>query len=78
MSKQNKLLELPNLANVDLLVAMSPENFAYVSESYILTVELVRPRHAYAILIKDDDPILLVCSIEKYHAQEESWINDQR
>ena len=78
MSKHKKLLELPDLANVDLLVAMSPENFAYVSESYILTVELIRPRHAYAILIKDEDPILLVCSIEKYHTQEESWINDQR
>jgi Xaa-Pro aminopeptidase len=73
-----KLLSLPELAGVDALVAMSPENFAYVGGTFILTVELLRPRHGYAIVAKDSDPVLVVCSIETSLAQEESWIEDIR
>ena len=44
-----KLLSLPELAGVDALVAMSPENFSYVGGTFILTIELLRPRHGYAM-----------------------------
>ncbi len=78
MRSNEKLLSLPELAGVDALVAMSPENFAYVSGTFILTVELLRPRQAYAVLAKDSDPVLVVCSIETTLAQEETWIDDIR
>lgn len=73
-----KLLSLPELAGVDALVAMSPENFSYVGGTFILTIELLRPRHGYAIIAKDSDPVLVVCSIETSLAREESWIEDIR
>lgn len=73
-----KLLSLPELAGVDALVAMSPENFSYVGGTFVLTVELLRPRHGYAIVAKDSDPVLVVCSIETSLVQEESWIDDIR
>jgi hypothetical protein len=44
-SLKDKLLSIAKDAGVDVLVAMSPENFAYVAQAYIITVELLRPRH---------------------------------
>lgn len=78
MRPNEKFLSLPSLAGVDVLVAMSPENFAYVGGTFVLTVELIRPRHAYAIIGRERDPVVLVCSIEKSLVQEESWIEDVR
>jgi len=57
---------------------MSPENFAYVSQAYIITVEMVRPRQAFAIIPKKGEPVVLICSIEKSQTEEESWIKDIR
>lgn len=78
MLTNDKLRSLPRLANVDVLVAMSPENFAYVGGTHIITVKLIPSRHAYAIVPRDREPILLVCTIEESLAREESWIKDVR
>src|SRR4051794_5931051 len=57
---------------------MSPENFAYVSGVFILTVSLVRPRQAYVIVPAKGDPVVVICSIEKTLADEKGWIKDIR
>lgn len=68
------VLNLPRKLGLDAVVAVSPENFGYVSGSHIITVSLVRPRHGYAILASQGEPELIVCSIEKSLAAAESWI----
>lgn len=65
---------LPSDAGVDVLVAMSPENFGYVSGAHISTVRMIPPRQAFAVLPRKGEPHVIVCSIEKAHAVEESWI----
>jgi Xaa-Pro dipeptidase len=61
---------------LDALIAMSPENFAYVAGVHILTVASIRPRQAFAVLPASGEPFLVLCSIEKTLAQSEGWISD--
>jgi Xaa-Pro aminopeptidase len=78
MTFVERICSIPGKAGVDILVAMSPENFSYVSQSYIITVEMIRPRQAFAIIPKKGEPIVLICSIEESLTKEESWIRDIR
>lgn len=55
---------------------MSPENFAYVSGAFILTVEAIRPRQAFAVLPREGEPFAVICSIETATMRDESWIGD--
>jgi Xaa-Pro dipeptidase len=73
-----ELQALPAKLGANAVVAMSPENFAYVSGVFILTVGLVRPRQAYAIVPAKGDPTIVVCSIEKTLVEAESWIKNVR
>jgi Xaa-Pro aminopeptidase len=63
---------------LDALICLSPENFAYVSGVFILTVALIRPRQAFAVVPAKGDPFLVICSIEKSLADSEGWIGDVR
>jgi Xaa-Pro dipeptidase len=76
MPNMEALRALPERAGVDVLVAMSPENFTYVSGAWVLTVGSLRPRHGYAVLPRRGDPFTLVCSIEENTMRDESWIED--
>jgi len=76
MPKEKVLRSLPERAGVDVLVAMSPENFTYISGAWVLTVGSIRPRHAYAIIPRQGEPVTLVCSIEENTMRDESWIGD--
>jgi Xaa-Pro aminopeptidase len=69
---------IPRQLGLAAIVAMSPENFAYASGAFILTVSLVRPRQAFVIIPALGEPVLVVCSIEKALTQSESWIKDIR
>lgn len=69
---------LPRQRGLDAIIAMSPENFAYVSGAYISTVRLIRPRHAYAVVPAQGEPFNIVCSIEESLTRDESWIADVR
>ena len=60
------------------VVAMSPENFAYTTGAYIMTVRDIRPRQAFAVLPSKGEAAALVCSIEHQQMQIESWIKDIR
>jgi Xaa-Pro dipeptidase len=74
MTFGERMRGLPAEAGVDALVAVSPENFAYVSQTYILTTRTLPPRQALAILPREGEPVALVCSVERAHVEEESWI----
>ena len=70
------LQDLVRQLGLDALIAMSPENFAYVAGVHILTVASVRPRQAFAVLPAEGKPFLVICSIEKTLAESEGWIED--
>jgi Xaa-Pro dipeptidase len=76
MSIEDRRRDLARLADVDVLVAKSPENFTWASGAWVLTVASVRPRHAYAIIPRQGQPATLVCSIEENTMRDESWIED--
>jgi Xaa-Pro dipeptidase len=73
---ERRMRRLPAEWGLDALVAMSPENFPFVSSAKIITVSLLRPRHAYAVLLANADPMLIVCAIERRTAVDESWIKN--
>jgi Xaa-Pro aminopeptidase len=73
-----QLKALPATLGASAVVAMSPENFAYVSGVFILTVTLVRPRQGYVIVPAKGDPVMVICSIEKTLAEADGWIKDIR
>lgn len=78
MTDRASIRNLPGVAGVDVLVGVSPENFAYLSESWIFTTRTLPPRQAFALIFVAADPIVLVCGIERSHPEEESWIRDIR
>jgi Xaa-Pro dipeptidase len=71
---RERLRALPRELGLDALIAMSPENFTYVAGVFVLTVGLIRPRQAFAIIPADAEPMLVICSIEKALSQAHSWI----
>ena len=76
MPDQKRLKAIPEVAGLDAVIAMSPENFAYVSGAFILTVESIRPRQAFAVLPRSGQPFAVICSIETATMLDESWIDD--
>ncbi len=63
---------------LDALVCMAPENFTYLSGAYISTLSTIRPRQGFAVVPRNGDPALVICSIERNQAAAESWIGDIR
>jgi Xaa-Pro aminopeptidase len=78
LPNRTALKALASELGVDAVVAMSPENFAYATGAFIMTVSDVRPRQAFAVLPAKGEPVALVCSIERQQMIEESWIKDLR
>lgn len=63
-------------AGLDAIICMSPENFAYASGAFILTVKHIRPRQAFAVLPADGEPFAVICKIEETLTRSETWISD--
>ena len=76
MPNRKRLQAIPEVAGLNAVIAMSPENFAYVSGAFILTVEAIRPRQAFAVLPRKGAPFAVICSIETATMRDESWIDD--
>jgi Xaa-Pro aminopeptidase len=74
----NALTKLAGEEGLEAIVAMSPENFTYASGAYVLTVKLIRPRQAFAVLPAKGAPFVIVCSIEETLTRDETWIDDIR
>jgi Xaa-Pro dipeptidase len=75
---RSALQKLAPSLGLDAIVAMSPENFAYASGAFIMTVADIRPRQGFAVLPASGEPAALVCSIERTQMLDESWIRDVR
>jgi Xaa-Pro dipeptidase len=73
-SKEGKIQSLAKTLGLDAIVAMSPENFAYATDVHCITVNLLRPRQAFAIIPAKGSSELIICSIEKSLAEQESGI----
>ncbi|MCY4541813.1 MAG: Xaa-Pro peptidase family protein [Rhodobacteraceae bacterium] len=76
MPDPKRLKAIPEANGLDVVVAMSPENFTYVSGAFVITVEAIRPRQAFAVLPRAGDPFAVFCSIETATMRDESWIED--
>ncbi|MDA9521890.1 hypothetical protein XI06_16615 [Bradyrhizobium sp. CCBAU 11434] len=57
---------------------MSPENFVYTSNVFLMSVAGVRARQAFAILPANGEPIALVATTERRQMVAESWIKNIR
>src|SRR5450756_645046 len=65
-------------ANLDALVAVSPENVLYSSGTNIMTQRLIPDRLALVAWGRDETETFVVCTIEEAQARAESWIADIR
>lgn len=65
-------------ANLDAVVAVSPENTYYLSGAYIRTQVSIRDRLAVVVWPRSGEPTFIVCNIEESLAERESWISDVR
>lgn len=62
----------------DAIVAVSPENSWYLSETIIDTQRSLLTRLAVVIWAKGAEPVYIVCTNEEIQARRESWIKDIR
>lgn len=63
---------------LDVVVAISPENVLYFAETYIQTQKSIRDRLAIAVLPLEQDPAIIACVIESPTVEHECWIRDRR
>ncbi len=78
MASSQRVSTLPAQLGLDAVVGVSPENFTFLSGSYIFTTRTLPPRQAFAIIPANHEPSVLVCSVERAHPEEESWIRNIR
>lgn len=64
--------------NLDAVIALSLENFYWISNSLVSTMKSIPDRLGAVISIADEDPILLTCSIEESLVVGSTWIKDVR
>lgn len=67
-----------NEENIDVVVAISPENVLYFSNTYIMTQTDLRERLAITIMPLESEPIMIACDVERATVEEETWISDKR
>jgi Xaa-Pro aminopeptidase len=72
----NRARQYMREAGIDAIVATSPENVHYTSESYIYTVLLVRDRMAFTVVPAEGEPTYIVAGNEKNQAELYSAIKD--
>jgi Xaa-Pro aminopeptidase len=64
--------------DLDAVVAVSPENFFYLSRVFLLTQRIIRDRLAFTLWPRDEEPSIIVCEIEEGTTELQSWIKDIR
>ena len=63
-------------ANIDVLVAASLENFFYITNSWLLSQQIIPERLCFALLARDQEPGIMACYCEETQLRDESWITD--
>jgi Xaa-Pro aminopeptidase len=65
-------------SDLDLVVAVSPENTWYLSEAVIDTQRTLLERLALVVWPRQGEPVYIVCTNEQIQARRDSWIPDLR
>lgn len=65
-------------AGVDVLVAVSLENFFYLSDTLLLSQMIMPERLCMAIVPREGEPGAVVCYCEERQTADDSWITDIR
>ena len=65
-------------AGLDVAVAVSGDNFTYVTDTQILSHEIIPERLCMVIAPCEGDPLPLVCLPEAKQTRQDSWIGDIR
>lgn len=63
---------------LDALIAVSPENFLYLTGAQILTQKIIPDRLAWCVLPRQGEPVIVVCGIEEELTRRDSWVKDIR
>ena len=61
---------------LDVLLAVSQENFFYATDTLLLSQKILPTRLCIAVLPRDDTPAALVCYCEEQQTRRDSWITD--
>ena len=64
--------------NLDAILALSLENFYWISNAFVHTMRGIPDRLGAVLSIRDEDPVLLTCSIEETLVLDMTWITDVR
>jgi Xaa-Pro aminopeptidase len=76
--REERIKELMIENDMDVLVAISPENVLHSTGAYIITQRSLRDRLEISIIPREGDAAFVVCGIEESLARDESWIEDIR
>jgi Xaa-Pro dipeptidase len=60
------------------VVAMSPENFGFLSGLHVPTLQLIRGRQSILFVPVEGEPQLILCSIERMLAESSEWRGQAR
>lgn len=62
--------------NLDAMLAISMENFFWLSQSLVTTMKSIPDRLGIVLTPLNEEPTILVCSIEESLVRDDSWIQD--
>ena len=65
-------------ADLDVLVAVSLENYFYITDCLLLSQMIIPERLCMAIVPREGDPGAIACYSEKRQTADDSWITDIR
>ena len=73
---ERRLAEQMDASGLDAVVAISPDNFYYISGSYQYSSITIRDRVAIAVVPRTGAPFLVVCSNEESNVRRYTSIQD--
>ena len=77
-ARYDKLRARMEQMDLDVAIAISPDNVLHFAETYIQTQKSIRDRLAIAVLPRDAEPVMIACVIEQNTVEDETWIRDKR
>ena len=72
----NALRHNMDAEGLDVLLAISPENFFYIADTLLLSQQIIPTRLCTAVVPRDGQPEVVVCNCEERQTREDSWIAD--
>lgn len=73
-----RIQQVLDASDLDVIIAVSPENVFYLSNALIITQRYIPDRLALVVWSKAKGPTMIVCSIEESLTRQDSTISDIR